>query len=269
MNRIDTKFKELKSQGKKALIVYLTCGYPDLHTTEQLVFELEKSGVDIIELGVPFSDPLADGPIIQEASHSALRKKINLKDIFSLVKRIRAKSQIPLCLMGYYNPIFAFGQVNFVNEAIGAGVDGVIIPDLPPEEDVWLVSLAKKAGLKTIFFLSPTSSLSRVKYISKVSTGFIYYVSLTGVTGARQSLPPDLTANIKLIKKYTEKSVCVGFGISRPEHIKEVFKIADGAIVGSAVIKVIREHIGKKDLVKKAGEFVERLRRRHKETRNP
>lgn len=261
MNRIDAKFKELKAQGKKALIVYITCGYPDIATTEKLVLELEKRGVDIIELGVPFSDPLADGPIIQEASSYALKKKINLKDIFFLVKRLRRKSQIPLCLMGYYNPIFSFGQDRFVAEAINAGIDGVIIPDLPPEEDERLVSLAKRSGLKTIFFLSPTSSSGRVAYISKVSTGFIYYVSLTGVTGAKQALPADLQQNIRAIKRCTTKPVCVGFGISKPEHIKEVFKAADGVIVGSAVVKVIKENIGKQDLVQGVGRFVKNLMR--------
>ncbi len=260
MNRIDAKFKELQSKGKKALVVYITCGYPDIAITEKLVFELAKRGVDIIELGVPFSDPLADGPMIQEASAYALKKKINLHHIFSLVKRIRAKSQIPLCLMGYYNPVFSFGQVNFVNEAIVSGVDGVIIPDLPPEEDLWLVSLAKKASLKTIFFLSPTSSLERIKYISKVSTGFIYYVSLTGVTGARQALPEDLKQNITMIKHYTKKPVCVGFGISNAQHVKEVLRIADGAIVGSAIMKVIKDTMGKGNVVEKIGAFTRSLR---------
>ena len=260
MNRIDAKFRELKAQGKKALIIYLTCGYPDLNTTEKLVLESEKRGVDIVELGVPFSDPLADGPVIQEASERALKRKIALRDILALVKRIRSKSQIPLCLMGYYNPIFSFGRERFVNEAVKSGVDGVIIPDLPPEEDRELVSLAKEADFKTIFFLSPTSSVERIKSIIRVSTGFIYYVSLTGVTGARQGLSPDLRRNMETIKKYARKPLCVGFGISRQEHIGEVFKIADGAIVGSAVIKVIKDNIGKKDLVEKTGKFIEGLR---------
>ena len=260
MNRIDAKFRELKARGKKALIIYLTCGYPGLNTTEKLVLESEKRGADIIELGVPFSDPLADGPVIQEASERALKKRINLRDIFALVKRIRQKSSIPLCLMGYYNPVLSFGRERFVREAREAGVDGVIIPDLPPEEDRELVGLAKDADFKTIFFLSPTSSLARIKSISRVSTGFIYYVSLTGVTGARQGLSPDLRRNIETIKRHTRKPLCAGFGISLPEHIGEVFKIADGAIVGSAVIKVIKENIGKKDLVEKTGKFIEELR---------
>ena len=241
MNRIDAKFRELKARGKKALIIYLTCGYPDLNTTEKLVLESEKRGADIIELGVPFSDPLADGPVIQEASERALKKRINLRDILALVKRIRQKSPIPLCLMGYYNPIFSFGRERFVREAREAGVDGVIIPDLPPEEDRELVGLAKDADFKTIFFLSPTSSLARIKSIS-------------------QGLSPDLRRNIETIKRHTRKPLCAGFGISRPEHIREVFKIADGAIVGSAVIKVIKENIGKKDLVEKTGKFIEGLR---------
>lgn len=261
MNRIDQKFKALRAEGKKALIVYLTCGYPDLRTTEKLVLELEKRGVDIVELGIPFSDPLADGPTIQEASGYALKKhKVNLPAIFSLVSRIRKISRIPLCLMGYYNPIFSYGQVRFVNEAKSTGVDGVIIPDLPPEEDKWLMSLAQKADLKTVFFLSPTSSAKRMQYISKVSTGFIYYVSLTGVTGERKVVAPDLKQNIKAIKRYAQKPLCVGFGISAPGHIREVFKICDGAIVGSAVIRAIRDNLGKRDLVEKVGKFVEGLK---------
>lgn len=259
MNRIDLKFKELREKNKKALIVYLTCGYPDLKTTEKLVLELEGRGADIIELGVPFSDPLADGPVIQESSSCALKKGINLKRIFSLVRSLRKKTQIPICLMGYYNPILSFGPVKFVGEALKSGVDGIIIPDLPPEEDKELVSLSKKRALKTIFFLSPTSSRERIQYISQVSSGFIYYVSLTGVTGARQSLPLDLKENIRIIKRYTEKPVCVGFGISRPEHVADVFRIADGAIVGSALIKLIKDNLGRPDLIKKAGGFIQGL----------
>ncbi len=260
MNRIDAKFRELKAQGKKALIIYLTCGYPDLNTTEKLVLEADKRGADIIELGVPFSDPLADGPVIQEASEQALKRKLNLRDILALVRGVRKTSQIPLCLMGYYNPIFSFGRERFVREAREAGVDGVIIPDLPPEEDKELVSLAKAADFKTVFFLSPTSSIERIKYVSRLSTGFIYYVSLTGVTGARQGLSPDLKRNIEMIKRYSRKPLCVGFGISSKEHVQEVFKAADGAIVGSAVIKVIKENIGKSGLVEKTGKFIEGLR---------
>lgn len=260
MNRIDSKFRELKKNNEKAVIIYLTCGYPDLSITERLVLELDRQGVDLIELGVPFSDPLADGPTIQEASSYALRKhSVNLRGIFSLVSRLRRKTQIPICLMTYYNPIFSFGESNFVSCASKSGVDGVIIPDLPPEEAKNLTFLSKKYNLHTIFLLSPTSSRGRIKLISSASRGFIYYVSLTGVTGIRQHLAFDLCDNIRKIKKYTKKPVCAGFGISGACHIREIFKVADGAIIGSAVIKLIRDNIGKKGLVEKVGKFVESL----------
>lgn len=261
MNRIDLKFKRLREENKKALIAYLMSGFPDIEITERLVLELEKRGVDIIELGVPFSDPLADGPVIQAASNYALKNKVNLDTIFSSVCRIRKKSQIPICLMGYYNPILSFGHKEFVEEAASAGIDGIIVPDLPPEEAGDLIALSKKRNLKTVFFLSPTSSPERIKFITKISSGFIYYVSLTGVTGARDRLSYDLTSNIKTIKRYANKPVCVGFGISNSEHIREVFKIADGAIVGSAIIKVIQNNIGKKGLVERVANFAEGLRK--------
>ena len=260
LNRIDLKFRKLKKENKKALIVYLTCGYPNLSTTEKLALELDRQGVDIIELGVPFSDPLADGPVIQEASHYALgRNKINLAKIFSLVKRLRRKTQIPICLMGYYNPIFSYGEERFVADSVQNGVDGVIIPDLPPEEAGGLIAAANKNNFSTIFLLSPTSSPRRVKLISQKSKGFIYYVSLAGVTGARKNLPADLADKVRSIKRQTKKPACVGFGISSREHVKQVSNIADGAIIGSAVIKLIRENIGKKDLVAKVGRFVATL----------
>lgn len=259
MNRIDSKFKELRRDNKKALIVYLTCAYPDIKTTERLVLELESAGTDIIELGVPFSDPLADGPIIQEACAYALSKGINLKKIFSLVKNIRKKSQIPICLMGYYNPVFSYNEERFVKEAKSSGADGVIIPDLPPEEARGLILPAQREDFKTIFFLSPTSSLERIKYIVKVSSGFIYYVSLTGVTGVRKSLAADIARNIKVIKSHTAKPVCVGFGISQKQHIDEVFKAADGAVIGSAIINFIKNNINDKRLAEKTGSFVKKF----------
>ena len=263
-NRIDLKFRELKRKGKKALIVYLTCGYPNIAATEKLVLELDrKSAVDIIELGVPFSDPLADGPVIQAASSSALKNKIDLRKIFSLVARLRKKTQIPLCLMGYYNPILSFGQAAFIRASVSCGVDGVIVPDLPPEEDRDLIKLAKKNNIATIFFLSPTSPAERIKYISHISSGFIYYVSLTGVTGARKNLAPYVRRNVYAIKRFTGKPVCVGFGLSSAGHISEVFKFADGAIVGSAVVKMIQENLGRKNLVSRVGKFVETLNPKH------
>ncbi|MEW6101731.1 MAG: tryptophan synthase subunit alpha [Candidatus Omnitrophota bacterium] len=259
-NRIEVKFRELKKEGRKAFIAFITAGYPDLTVTKKLVLEFDKIGVDIIELGVPFSDPLADGPVIQESSEEALKHKVNIPLILKLVKDIRRHSGVPICLMTYYNPVFCFGEERFTKEARQAGVDGVIIPDLPPEEAGSLIRYAGKYGLATIFFLSPTSSIRRMKLISKASKGFIYYVSLTGVTGARMKLACGLIKNIKLIKKYARKPICVGFGVSRPEQVKEIKRVADGIIVGSAIVGKIRENIGKPGLVNKTSNFVSRLK---------
>ena len=259
MNRIEKRFKALKRKHKKAFIAFITAGYPSLAITEKLILAFDRLGVDIVELGVPFSDPLADGAIIQEASTYALKRKTHLIDILSLVKKVRKETDIPLCLMTYYNPIFCFGEDKFVSCAKDAGVDGVIIPDLPPEEGKFFMKCAKMRGLDTICFVSPTSSKERMRSIAKVATGFIYYVSLTGVTGARAKLPPDLAENIKLIRKYTRKPVCVGFGVSNTAQIKQIYKIADGAIVGSAIVKIIKDNIGKPDLIKRVGNFIRSL----------
>jgi len=260
MNRIDAKFKELKRKNKKAFIAFITAGYPNLNTTEKLILEFSRIGVDIIELGVPFSDPLADGPIIQESSQEALKKNVHLVDILNLVKRVRKIVDTPICLMTYYNPIFCFGEERFCRKSKEAGVDGVIIPDLPPEEAHLFIKYLKKSGIDIICFLSPTSSLERIKLISKVSKGFIYYVSLTGVTGPRQNLPQDLINKVKLIKKYTAKPVCVGFGISNAYQVKQISRIADGVIVGSAIVKKIKENIARPNLIKRVSNFVKSLK---------
>lgn len=259
MNRIDRKFKTLKIHGKKAFIAFLTCGYPDLATTEKLVLEFEKAGVDIVELGIPFSDPIADGPVIQESSVKALAKKVTTADVLKLVKRLRRKTQMPLCAMTYYNLIFRFGEEKFLREARKAGLDGLIIPDLPVEEAGPLISLSHSYGIDVVLFLAPTTSKNRARQIVKKARGFIYYVSLTGVTGQRTSLPADLAANLKEIKKLTGIPVCVGFGVSRPEHVRLVYKVADGAIVGSAIIGQIKKNIGKTGLAGKVGRFVKGL----------
>ncbi len=259
MNLIDQKFHLLRRQNKKAFIAFITAGYPNLNITKKLILEFAKIGVDIIELGVPFSDPLADGPIIQEASQAALERGVNLNDILNLVKNARKDIDTPICLMTYYNPVFCFGEERFAKIAAACGVDGIIIPDLPPEEGNSFIRLANNVNLDTIFFISPTSTSERIKFVSRVSRGFIYYVSLTGVTGPRQNLPNDLTSNIKAIKKLTDKPVCVGFGVSGAEQVKAIYKIADGVIVGSAIIKKIKENKDKPDLVKRVGRFVSSL----------
>lgn len=259
MNRIEHKFQVLKRNNQKAFITFITAGYPNLSVTKELILAFAKSNVDIIELGVPFSDPMADGPIIQESSQVALERKVNLNNILNLVKDVRKITAIPICLMTYYNPIFCFGEVRFAKEAENAGVDGIIIPDLPPEEGAHFLKIANKLNLDTIFFLSPTSTLERIKLVSSVSRGFIYYVSLTGVTGPRQNLSSDLIRKIRTIKKYTSKPVCVGFGVSRPSQVRQICRIADGVIVGSAIIQKIKANIEKPDLVKRVADFVSSL----------
>lgn len=256
MNRIEKKFKELKKAKQKAFIAFITAGYPSLSITEKLVVEFERSGVDIIELGVPFSDPMADGPIIQEASSEALKKNIRLIDILSLVKKIRGKVNIPIILMTYYNPIFSLGDNKFIRMAQDSGVDGVIIPDLPLDEGHDFISKANKCGLNYICFISPTTSIERIKLISVAARGFIYYVSLAGVTGIRKTLASNLKQNIRTIKRYTDKPVCVGFGLSSRKQVREAGQIADGVIVGSAIVAKIKENINSPSLVKRVSKFV-------------
>ena len=260
MNRIDKKFQELKKTDKKAFVAFITAGYPSLNVTEKLIYEFDRIGVDILELGVPFSDPMADGPVIQEASQEALKKNTHLVDILKVVKKARKNVDMPICLMTYYNPVFCFPEKQFIAKAKESGVDGLIVPDLPPEEGESFIKAAKSAGLSTIFFLSPTSSLKRIKFISKVSSGFIYYVSLTGVTGARNKLPGDIRKNINLIKKYTNKPVCVGFGVSTTSQAREVKRIADGVIIGSAIVKKIKESLGSREQMKIVSNFVSKLK---------
>lgn len=259
MNRIDQKFQDLKARKKTAFIPFITAGDPDLKTTEELALAFEGAGADILELGVPFSDPIADGPTIQASSQRALKNKVNLEQILALVERIRAKSQMPIALMTYYNPVFHFGLEKFCRFAKAAGVDGLIVPDLPPEEAEDLIAEAKKQDLSTVFFAAPTTPKTRLPLIIKAATGFIYYVSLTGVTGARQDLPPDVIKNVRQIKQLTDKPVCVGFGISTPQQVKEIGGVADGVIVASAIINKMQEYSGQQDYIDCLSKYVQSL----------
>jgi tryptophan synthase alpha chain len=260
MNRIELKFKELRKAKKKAFIAFITAGYPDLEITRKLILEFSKIGVDIIELGIPFSDPMADGPVIQESSQKALEKKTTLDKVLRLVKNIRKFTDIPICFMSYFNPIFCYTEKRFIQTAMACGVDGVIIPDLPAEEGRIFARQAKKSGLDTIFFVSPTTSKKRIDLVSQLSTGFIYYVSSTGVTGARRRLAADMKRQVRLVKRHTSKPVCVGFGVSSPKQVKQIQSFCDGVIVGSAIIKKIRENIGKPGLIKKVADFAAKLK---------
>ena len=259
MNRIDNKFKDLHQQKKKAFIAFVTAGDPNLKTTHDLVLAFEKSGADIIELGVPFSDPMADGPTIQASSMRALQKGTSLTKVLDLVKRLRQKTQVPLCFMLYYNVILHYGEEKFVKDAVAAGLDGIIVPDLPPGEAKVLRAAAQKHGLATIFFVAPTTSNERIKPIAQATTGFIYYISLTGVTGVKQANATNIAADIKRIKKFTSKPVCVGFGVNTADQVKEISKVADGVIVGSAIVKEIQKYSNDKKLVSKVASFVRKL----------
>lgn len=239
MNRIDRTFKRLKAERKKAFIPYITAGDPDMAATGRLVLELERSGADIIELGIPFSDPIADGPTIQAASYRALKKGASLAKIFRLAGSIRRSTEIPLIFMTYYNPILKYGLSRFFESCKRSGVDGVIIPDIPVEESGEVVRLGRKAGVCAIFLVAPTSTKDRIRYIVRRSTGFVYYVSSTGVTGTRKNLSGDIMKNVRVIRSMTSRPVAVGFGVSDPEQARQVARAADGVIVGSAIVKLI------------------------------
>jgi len=259
LNRIEQTFDCLKQSKQKAFIAFITAGDPDIKTTRQLVVALERCGADIIELGVPFSDPLADGPVIQQASMRALKKGTDLGKILDMVRGLRRTVQVPLVLMTYYNPVLQYGLKKFALDASSCGVDGIIVPDLPPEEaDEFTAPLLKK-GLDPIFLLAPTSTPKRIKMVAGQSKGFIYYVSLTGITGPRDTLPPQIHRNVRLIKRYTDLPVCVGFGISRPEQARALARSADGIIVGSAIVKELEKNSGSNLGVKKTVDFVSRL----------
>jgi tryptophan synthase alpha chain len=256
MNRIDVLFKRLKKERKKALIVYITAGDPSLRVTERLMAELEKCGTDLIELGIPFSDPLADGPTIQKASQRALLKGVDIRSILKTARRARKKAKLPTVFMTYYNPVFRYGLENFVRDSKASGIDGVIVPDLPPEEAKELIDISKKRDFAVIFLAAPTSTKKRLEVIASKSRGFIYYVSLTGTTGARKRLPGDIIKHVSGLKRITKKPVCVGFGVSNASQAGRIARIADGVIVGSAVIKIIEANIGKSTLYKNVGRFV-------------
>jgi tryptophan synthase alpha chain len=242
MNRINKTFKNLASKGSKAFIPFITAGDPSLDITHSLILKLESAGADVVELGIPFSDPIADGPSIQRASLRALENNTSLRDVIGMVTELRKETQIPIVLMGYYNPVYKYGVAEFVNDAVKSGIDGVIIADLPPEEASELATPAIKHDLATIFLVAPTSTSERVKLITQASTGYIYCVSTTGVTGARDKVSDELAPMIKLIREYTNKPIAVGFGVSTPDQARDVAKMADGVIIGSAIVNLIEKY---------------------------
>jgi tryptophan synthase alpha chain len=260
MTRIEKKFAELKSEGRKGFIPYVTAGDPTLDATLKLVPALEKAGADIVELGVPFSDPIADGPVIQRATDRALHNGVTLRDVLRLAGEIRKNSDVPLVLFSYFNPLLNYGLEKLAIDATGAGFDGVLASDLTVEESDRFARVMRSAGLNTVFLVAPTSSPERMKKIAKVSSGFLYAVSRAGVTGEQNELEQDLKQFLQMLRSHTNLPIAVGFGISRPEHVRAVWQQADAAIVGSSIVKEIELHSGKPDLVESVTRFVEWLK---------
>jgi tryptophan synthase alpha chain len=237
--RLATSFARLRQQGETGLVIYITAGDPDLETTAELVLELERAGADVIELGVPFTDPLADGPSIQAATERALRSGTTLEQILELVRELRQRTQIPIVLMTYFNPAFRYGLERLADRAREVGADGFIMTDLPPEEAGDWKAIADRHGLATVFLLAPTSTPERIGLGARMSSGFVYCISRTGVTGARSALPDDLRALLDRIRAQTDRPIAVGFGVSTPEHVRQVGQWADAAVVGSAVVDLV------------------------------
>ncbi len=252
MSRIKNRLASLN--GNKALVAFYTAGDPDMDASKEIFAVIEKNGADIVEIGVPFSDPLADGPTIQASSHRSLNNGTTLKKIIQMVADIRKTSELPVVLMTSFNPIFVYGQKEFVADAVKVGVDGVIIPDLPHEEAEEFLAIAD--GLDMIFLLAPTSTPDRIQQIGKISKGFIYYISLTGTTGTKESLSVGLEEKVSEIKNSVSLPVLVGFGISGPEQAAEAAKVSDGVILGSAIVKLIETNSNPVERDRKLGEFL-------------
>lgn len=258
MNRIERKFALLKNKGEKALIPFVTAGDPDLATTEKLVTAMFSSGADLVEIGVPFSDPVAEGPVIQEASKRALGSGTTLVKILEMVGRLRQQTDEPLLLMLYLNSIFRFGKERFFQLCAESGVDGVIVPDMPYEERDEIEAQAEKSGVISVSMVAPTSH-ERIAMIASAAKGFLYCVSSTGVTGTRSSFSTNFNDFFGMIKKYTEIPCAVGFGISNPEQAKQVAAYCDGVIVGSAVVKLVER--GGNSAIPAVSEFVQSLKK--------
>lgn len=261
MGRIGGKFNQLKQSNDKALVVYLTAGDPDLPTTEALIPALAAAGADILEIGVPFSDPTADGPVIQAASQRAIKSGATLAGILEMIAGIRQLCDTPIVLFGYYNPIFIYGCEAFARNAKAVGVDGVLIVDLPPEEAAELRRYTDPAGIDFISLVAPTTSEERLRQITQKAQGFIYYISVTGVTGTARPEVEDIRRDVARIRRVSDLPVAVGFGITTTEQAAEIAPHADGIVVGSAIVKLIEESAGAEDLIPRIHSFVAAIKK--------
>lgn len=257
---IKEAFENANKRNKPAIIPYFTAGYPSLEASYKVFKTMADAGADIIEIGVPFSDPLADGPTIQFSSAEALSKKINTSDVLAMAKKLSANTEVPLVIMTYYNVLYGYGLEKFLKDSVRSGIKGVIIPDLPPEEACEWLNISK-GKLDTIFLASPTSSLNRLKKITSSSSGFVYCVSLTGVTGSRDKISNSLRGYLKNVRKLSSLPVAVGFGISSINQAKQLKDICNGIIIGSAFIKTYRKAVNQKKALSDIGRFIKGLKR--------
>jgi tryptophan synthase alpha chain len=260
-DRIASMFEAARARGEAALITYLMAGDPDLATSKAAAAALAEAGSDLIEIGMPFSDPIADGPTIQRASERALRAGAGVPQALALAAHVRARSDARLALMGYVNPVLSYGLERFFQDAASAGVDAVILPDVPPEEAGEVDRLAAVAGVKTVYLLAPTSPRAWGGAAAGAATGFLYFVTVTGVTGARKALPAELAAQVSAVREESRLPVVVGFGVSGPDLAREMARIADGVVVGSAIVSRLAEEGSRADRVERVRRFARSLKR--------
>jgi tryptophan synthase alpha chain len=256
-------FAAARSRGQIALMPFISAGYPDLATTAAVLPVLEGAGADLIEIGFPFSDPIADGPTIQESYNIALSRHLKVDDIFRTIGQTRPTVGLPLVAMVSYSVVYRYGLDRFIERAKAAGFDALLLPDLPPPEAKAVCDQIHAAGLDTVLLVAPTTSPQRRKEIASLSSGFVYYLSVTGITGERDRLPDDLAKNVAALKELTDRPICVGFGISKPQHVRELSGLADGAIVGSAIVKRMTQHAarGPEEMAKAVAEYCRELRK--------
>jgi tryptophan synthase alpha chain len=267
MNRIDALFSRLRREGRRALMPFVTAGDPDLATTAALITEMVARGAHMVEVGIPYSDPIADGPVIAASYHRALEKGVRIDEIFTTLRTLRAEgpnpalAAAPLVTMVSYAIVHRAGADRYLDRAVGAGVDGLIVPDLPVEESEGLLARASARGLRLIQLVTPTTPRDRALQIARTTTGFLYYVSVAGITGERREMPPELTGDVAWLRAQTELPICIGFGISSPEHVRRLAPVADGLIVGSALVRRLTESQGltRPELVAQLGAFIAEL----------
>ena len=260
MGRIERKFRDLKKREEKALVAYLTAGDPNLDKTKEIILGLDAAGVDILEIGVPFSDPTADGPIIQAASRRALKNGSTLSNILDMTKSVRKFSDIPIVLFGYYNPILIYGNERFAKRATASGVDGILVVDLPPEESSELRKYTDRSEIDFISLIAPTSADDRIRKISQNARGFLYYISITGITGTAKPQVSDIKREMKRIRSITTLPVVVGFGISTRKQAGEIAPYADGIVIGSAFVRLIDENSDKNNMVNIISDYAKSIK---------